>query len=291
MARIGRCYRRFVFLAALLVSATLFGNSPPASALSITANFVGGTPAPNAVGGGDLEAIFAAATRQWENAISDPYSLTLHYGWAPLSSAGAHVLLSQGGTPNREMEGFVYFDNDGNPGGIDFFMDSTPELSEEYLAYSETQQDLGVGAINVARLYTDPTAIAADRIDVVSVAGHEIGHALGMSLGNLSWILEATDGDIDVTAPQLFAGTSIPLASNFSGPTSHIDPLAVAYGPLMVGLNAGERRLPSDLDILAMTQLSGFENRPRAAVPEPAPAILLGIGVLLVAGWRHCRAG
>lgn len=76
MTGIGRLNRRFALPVLLLfgVVAGPFGETPPASALSISLNFVGGTPALNTVGGGDLATIFAAAARQWENAISDPYS-------------------------------------------------------------------------------------------------------------------------------------------------------------------------------------------------------------------------
>jgi hypothetical protein len=68
----------------------------------------------------------------------------------------------------------------------------------------------------------------------------------------------------------------IPLAYNNSGVTSHIDPTQVIYGSLMAGLCAGERRMPSALDVLANAQVSGLEistlDPMQSPTREPAPS-------------------
>jgi hypothetical protein len=110
--------------------------------------------------------------------------------------------------PNREITGIILFDNSGS---VKFYLDPTPESNEEYRRRTEEYQDLGGGMINVARLYSAPTGEAAGHTDLLSVALHEIGHALGMSAANLSFIQNAQRGTIRISDALPSAGTIIPL--------------------------------------------------------------------------------
>ena len=231
---------------------------PQSRGLTIIRDFWGGTPATNVVGGGNLEAIFNAAADYWELAILDEHVVTLHYGWAPLEgSNGVHYLNAQSGTPNRETEGTIYWDNDGSAAG-EWYLDPTPYEHEEYRSMRETGADLGGGAMSVARYYYDPVGEAAGRLDLLMQLMHEIGHALGMSINHISWQQESRDRDIDVTAPRPFAGSVLPLATNINGVTSHLDVEVLPYGALFTGGNSDERRIPSAIDILANAQVSQF---------------------------------
>ena len=254
---------------ALLSLILIFATAPDASAVTIVVNFVGGAPAANAAGGGDLTAIVDAAARIWESIYSDDSSLVLYVGWAPIGPAGTHTLIEQGGDPNRETVGLILFDNSGS---VSFYLDPTPDSDDEYHLLTEQFQDLGGGPVNVARLLTQPTGAAVGRTDLLTAALHEIGHALGLAVTNTSFAADSRDGVIRIADGLPYSGTVIPLAANYSGITTHIDAERVTYGSLMAGLSSDERRLPSDLDILADAQISRLSIR-RAEVSETPPSL------------------
>jgi hypothetical protein len=267
----------------LASAATLLAASPDARALTILRHFTGGAPPPNQAGGGNLAAIFDAAADRWEMAIRDQHTVLLHFGWGEVGClSGQHMLLVEGGNPLRETEGSILFDNLGYQTGCpscpcaDWYMDPSPQDDDEYGGFLEESGDAGGGPVSVTRMLTSASGGAGgENLDLYSVALHEIGHALGLSVSGTAFFVESGDRDIDVLPPRPFPGTTIPLASNNAGVTSHIDS-AVYYGPIMAAVSIASRRFPTALDILANAELSDFQQLDLSA---PAP-VVLGAGVI-----------
>ncbi|HEX5052383.1 MAG TPA: hypothetical protein VFZ65_11455 [Planctomycetota bacterium] len=213
-----------------------------------------GAPPATVAGGGNLTAIFNAAADWWEGTlVTSPYTVTITYQWGPLSGStlGLHSLVSQGGSPNRETAGTITFDNDGTSS---WFLDPTPCANTEFTTGPTlASANLGGGLMNTGRTYTGGTGSASGRTDLFSVCLHEIGHALGLSSANTSFVAEAgVDLSIDVTAPRPFPGAAIPTVSG-----AHLNLTSALMFP---SIGTGLRHLPTDADALANAQVSQMTN-------------------------------
>ncbi len=259
-------HRKVLSLAVLF----MFLSISEASALTIVTRFIGGTPPLDSSGSGNLTVIVNAAARMWESVYADPITVTLDYGWASIPDAGNHIAIGFNERGDQELVGLLLFDNSG---ATPFYLDPTPDINEEYQQNVEEYQDFGGGSINVARIFKQPAGDAAKFVDLFSVVLHEIGHAMGLSVGNHSFALESKNGFILLSDRLPFAGTTAPLARNNTGFIPHFDVTEVAYGSLMGGVNADERRIPSELDILTNAQISGYTIRSLAPAIESKPAL------------------
>ena len=217
-----------------------------------------------------LSATMAAVEARYEDVFEDAdHTLLVNFWWDDLASlGGVHSLVSEtGGIYSRETECNLRFDTRHGTGGAykEFFFDPTPLENEEFSmgqvlygsGLSESQQSqffngnvpdlLEVGYKGMAISGGDAAGVR----DILSLAFHETGHALGMSSSNDSTVYETLDGDYDYD-PAFVGGNEMAahILSTGSDVLGHLEDTKSVMYPSLSMYSA--RTLPSATDIFAM---------------------------------------
>jgi hypothetical protein len=238
------------------------------------------------------EAAFAGSSSSLSWATSGNLTQNISVGWG----AQGGSTLATGGTswfvPSGQWApgAALTFDNDGTS---NFFVDSTPTDHLEWNQFSQRSMAFNSVNVNVERVYFDaPAGTARDNADLLTVAIHEIGHALGFlntypqyeasDLGN--------DNDIDITSGT-FTNAQIPINgghTNFQllSPSTQFpyNPggggffTQFNYYPNVMGpsIVPGTRQSLTEADIAIVAQFLQFDmstvnfNPSISAVPEPS---------------------
>ena len=248
------------------------GASQPASAaLKIVSVFVGGTPPPatNVIGEGNLPELFQVAAESWERVFKrggGNWTVTIYFGWTNLSGLqhateaslfAQEFFLAQGGNPVRMTHSLVLFNNKPPLDSTfqNLFMDPTPRDNLKFLRYTTDRVNVDVGGqLNVGRIFSDDLE-AANRLDVLSFAMHEIGHSLGLDYSYSGFQDQFVQNlYVEVTPPRPYAGLKITISN---GPHIDIGPTALME---QFQTMAGLRKLISAADALLVAQVNSFDK-------------------------------
>jgi hypothetical protein len=240
--------------------------------LTINLNYTGSAASEPSYdpGGTNLMAMMNAAAEQWGRAtgtIQDNHVINIDISWADLSDAsgtlGLHTNLDGGPVP-KPTTAQIQMDTQFN--GVDrlWFFDPTPTDNSEFNVAQSLYGNLSLANQNAwyngsppavleegfAGLATTTAPLAAQNgSDMLSVALHEMGHALGMTTNVAA--PQTADGDFDVN-PGFVGGFTMGITDDG---TFHLPHANTLMGP---GIGAGSRTLISATDAFSVASSSNW---------------------------------
>lgn len=239
------------------------GLATPANAITINLTFDANVP--GAVGtAGTVRHLINSAASMWEDWIEDTHTLNLTIGWTNTggSTLAVHSLTSQSG--GRETAGNIDFGNQWT-----WFIDSTPFSDTEFDMTSTIWRDVSVAnqgawfngtALNEFEVGRTGTATAgggaSGATDMLSVALHEMGHALGMSSANTATQAQTADGDYDFSTTLTRGGALAAVVAT----GNNIAHLNCSLACMFPSVSTGLRRLPSPTDIFSTASGSAWTD-------------------------------
>lgn len=280
-----RYHRAAALLGAVLCVA---GAASSADAVTINTNFVAsggslgrytaGSASTDTAGGGSLSVLMGQAAHYWEHAITDAGTLNVNYGWSSLGSGTLGSTTTSFSPTHRPTSADIAVTD---ASSVPWFMDSTPGGNSEYGTYTTSSHDYGGGTINTGRVYTGATGAARNRFDMLTVAIHELGHALGFY---------GASNPLDISNPLPDAGTQLPTDTTTNNAcSSNCDHLAIATAAMYPSIPAGERKLLTSADRLGVAQLRSDSSVNLSAVPLPASGLLMISGLAALLRWGGLR--
>ncbi len=247
--------------------ATFFGIDPTRSTQDVARDLtvvlnLGALP-PNSVGSGDITKIFRAAAKPWQESIQVQATVNIYYAYA---AVGGELTFVTWDGVSRTWSAIILINNDGQSGHFAWYLDPAPNDDNEWLTPFEVSADLGGGTINTGRCFVDGVGVAGDlsHVDLKTIFMHALGHSLLLSVSNPYFQSLVADGYFHINAPLVGAGSLIPVASNFSGYTSHIEPVVnfvngayvdVLNWTVMSGPRDAVRCYPSEADALVVASM------------------------------------